>query len=246
MLSAWEAVEPIQRNHEPQCWLIAQPDHAALAGNIAQQLNSDLFPSLDEAVLQGIGLHDEGWAPFDARTADSLESPRSFVEEAPATFVEAWTASIKRCQEVAPIAGAIASKHFCRLAEFRLGENRDIPEDTRLLLGFLSAEKQRQHVLLSECPNRDAEFLTSVLQFCDLLSLYLCCGAQEDVFFSQLRFEDVPIRLERVRTGDNAAICRLSCAGQRRPILSGMNELAVSARRWPGASQWREFLFVLE
>ena len=240
VVSAWDAVEAIQKRSCSDLWLIAQPDHASLAGDIAAHLSPRLVPSLDADVLQGISLHDEGWGPFDGDAVASGQPPRSFIDETPATFVEAWTASIDRCQQVAPIAGTIVSRHFSCLAQARVSEGKDGADDMRLLLGFLTAESQRQRELLPGCAGYDSKFLTGVLQFCDVLSLYLCCGAAEDVAFPQ-SFGGSNVRLQRIRTEDDATICRLSPV-----ILDGTTELAVSARRWPGPLRDRQFLFVLE
>ena len=239
-VSVWPAVEAVQKDPGAECWLIAQPDHASLAGDIAARLAPALFPGLDQPVLQAIALHDEGWGPLDAAALDAPSRPNSFIEEAPSTFIEAWTASIDRCQQVAPIGAVIVSQHFCRLADFRLASRKDASDDTRLLLGFLTAEDQRRRSLLPACSGYDPAFLTDVLQFCDVLSLYLCSGAEESVTFPQ-RFAGRDLRLERLRTRDQAAICRFSPS-----ILDGTTELAVSARRWPDPRQSRQFLFVLE
>ncbi len=239
-LSAWDAVERTQKDATEECWLIAQPDHAALAGDIAAHLSPELFPGLDQPVLQAIGLHDEGWGPCDTAALQGPQRPRSFIAEAPPTFVEAWTASIDRCQQVAPIGGVIVSQHFARLADFRLSCRKDSADDTRLLLGFLTAEDQRRRALLPACSGYDPGFLTDVLQFCDVLSLYLCCGARESVTFRQ-RFGGHEVRLERLRTRDRAAIGRFFPS-----ILDGTTELAVSGRNWPAAGEDRQFLFVLE
>jgi len=61
-----------------------------------------------------------------------------------------------------------------------------------------------------------------LLQFCDLLSLYLCCGSNEDVEFPQ-RLAPSPIRLRR-----NGGGFRLEPA----VIKSGAG-LGVTARRHP-------------
>jgi hypothetical protein len=233
-------VEAIQKNAGPECWLIAQPDHAALAGDLAVHLAPAHFPGLDHAVLQAIALHDEGWGPLDTAAFDAPRRPGSFIEETPTTFIEAWTASIDRCQLVAPIGAVIVSQHFCRLADFRLSSRKDSADDTRLLLGFLTAEDQRRRALLPACSGYDPGFLTDVLQFCDVLSLYLCCGAEESVTFPQ-RFAGREVRLERLRTRDQAAICRFYPS-----LLDGTTELAVSARRWPSTREAAQFLFVLE
>jgi len=64
-VSAWAAVERKQKQSAEEWLLIAQPDHAALAGDLAERLNTPLVPKLDFAVLQGIALHDSGWQLFD-------------------------------------------------------------------------------------------------------------------------------------------------------------------------------------
>ncbi len=239
-VSAWDAVEATQKDPGAECWLIAQPDHAALAGDLAAHLAPALFPGLDPPVVQAIGLHDEGWGPRDAAAFSAASRPNSFIAETPATFVEAWTDSIDRCQQVAPIGGVIVSQHFARLAEFRLSCRKDSYDDTRLILGFLTAEDQRRRGLLPSCTGYDPGFLTDVLQFCDVLSLYLCCGAEASVVFRQ-RFGGHEVRLQRLRTRDQAAICRFSPS-----ILDGTTELGVSGRRWPQTGDAGQFLFVLE
>jgi hypothetical protein len=45
--SAWEAVELKQKEHAEHWWLIAQPDHAALAGDLAARLDPPFFPKLN-------------------------------------------------------------------------------------------------------------------------------------------------------------------------------------------------------
>ena len=52
---------------------------------------------------------------------------------------------------------------------------------------FLASEEQRQCRLLRRQNRGESEvqYWTDVLQFCDLLSLYLCCGSQESVEFPQ-------------------------------------------------------------
>ena len=239
-VAAWDAVLPTQQQPCHACWLITQPDHASLAGDIAARLQGPWFPAMDEPVLRGISLHDQGWAAFDQRALVASNTPRSFVDESPATFVEAWTGSIEDCAAVAPIAGMIASKHFCRLASLRCDHVRDDDADRRRISGFVAAEEARQKELSGMCSGYDVEGLTDVLQFCDVLSLYLCCGSVADVAFPQ-EFGGARIRLERVRTGDEAAICRFTPA-----IFGAGTELAVAARRWPPSNDSRRFLAILQ
>jgi hypothetical protein len=68
--------------------------------------------------------------------------------------------------------------------------------------------------------------LIDVLQFCDQLSLYFCCGSQDSVEFPQ-KFNGGTIRLRR-----EAELCRME------PPLFGQGvSLAVRARRYPAARE---------
>lgn len=238
-VAAWDAVLPTQQRDRGDGWLITQPDHAALAGDIAERLSPSLFPGIDAAVLRGIALHDEGWAKFDQAALASAAAARSFIDEYPPTFVDAWTGSIERAAEIAPIAGIIVSKHFWRLASMRELAN-DSSEDRSLISGFISTEQRRQQQLAGECQRYDIEFLTDVLQFCDVLSLYLCCGASDDVNFPQ-DFGGFKVGLHRVRTKDEGEICRFSPR-----IFDGGVNLAISGRHAGRDRVARQFLFVLE
>jgi hypothetical protein len=238
-ISAWQAVERKQKQPAEDWWLIAQPDHAALAGDLAACLNFPKFPKLDQDVIRAITLHDAGWAQFDGGergTGRHLEAvlhdpqlndegrPLSFLDVKPAKFVKAWTDSIVRAGQAGPIGGLIVSEHFCRLARNRLESGNDEPADTRMLQEFLNSEGRRQGDLQKD-DSRSAEeiaFLTDILQFCDLLSLYLCCGAWESVEFPH-QFNGCVIQLSR-----EGEMCRIE------PSIFGPGiSLGVTARRYP-------------
>ncbi len=224
----WDAILPTQKTNAPEYWLITQPDHAALSGAIAAALGPSLLAQLSSEVVQGITLHDEGWAPFDAQITLTDDRPLSFLDFLPKDFLRAWNGSIERAEEIAPIAGAIVSGHFSRLARNRLEWGIDGAEDRGLLLDFLESEQARRAAAARWDSREDFEFLTDVLQFCDVLSLYLCCGAVQDVEFSQ-RFGATPIRLRREAARDQAAVCRF----EPTPFTGGGMDLAVLARRYP-------------
>jgi len=233
-VGVWEAISPTQKVRVPEYWLIAQPDHAALSGDIASALGPPLLPVLIPEVIGGITHHDDGWAQFDAQITLTDGRPLSFLDFLPRDFLCAWGESIERSENIAPLAGAIVSGHFSRLAKNRFESRIDNPEDRRLLLDFLGREQARQQHLLGGHSQEEFEFLTDVLQFCDVLSLYLCCGATQDVEFPQ-RFGQVTIRLRRetTRSLDQAAVCRFEPS----PFAAGGVDLAVAARHYPASRQ---------
>lgn len=201
-VSAWDAVAATQKQSASVWWLVAQPDHAALAGELAAQFAAPDFPALDRELVQAIALHDAGWAEYDGggkagggtngvapqSQRDSSGRPLSFLQAPVSMFVDAWIASIQCAEEKAgAIAGLMVSGHFRRLAEHRLNSVEDSPEDAAQIHTFLENATQLDEARF-RCQSRsraEVERLVYLLQFCDLLSLYLCCGSRASVRFPQ-------------------------------------------------------------
>ncbi len=154
---------------------------------------SPKFPVIDPLIAKVIGLHDAGWATFDSErdlTAPPMlreNRPVAFFEIEPAVFLCAWTASIDRAEQVSAAGGILVSRHFTWLADFRLRNASDSDDVRQSILAFLNDESKRQQRLLVDAkfPPQQLDALLRVLQFCDLLSLYLCCGSTERVEFPQ-------------------------------------------------------------
>src|ERR1700761_8914861 len=90
---AWDAVELRQRGEAPSYLLIAQPEHARLAGELAAHFISPLFPTLSKQAIEAISAHDEGWSQMPGESAadprpllTASGKPRSFIEFPPAEF----------------------------------------------------------------------------------------------------------------------------------------------------------------
>jgi hypothetical protein len=191
-LAAWPVIQGIQKQKHESCWLITQPSHAALAGALAAALSSPQLPQPDAKLIQAIALHDAGWGMADAQIiqmsrADSRYRPASFLETSVSEFLSAWTKSIAAGQAVSPAGGYMVSRHFCRLAQSMLASGDSNKDDRQKLESFLSSEDRRQKKLITQqsLGLQDLELFANLLQFCDLLSLYICCGAQENVIFPE-------------------------------------------------------------
>ena len=193
-------------------------------------------------MLEAIALHDAGWVQFDGGTVRSqgtvsqgtaipvekASRPLSFLDMSPSQFLRAWIGSIERAQQSSAIGGILVSYHFSRIAQSRLQTGNDSAEDSRSLNTFLCAETERRE-LLSRATQRSGQevgALVDVLQFCDLLSLYLCCGAQQNIEFPQ-KFNGCTIRLRH--EGD---LCRTEPA-----IFAAGVSLGVTARRYPSSGR---------
>jgi hypothetical protein len=239
-VSAWDAVEETQHRSAASYWLITQPDHAALAGELAAHFVSPRFPCLEESVVRAIAVHDAGWALFGPEQenpspppTDASGKPLSFLEIVPEDFIRAWSASIDRAEAGSPVGGIMVSRHFCRLGRGRLAAGGDNRTDTRRLLTFLEQEAQRERRLGASLPHTQPELerLADVLQFCDLLSLYLCCGTRRGVEFPQ----KLGGNTVRLRHRDGAFVLHPSPFQKGdTPAPSGLNlSLQVKAWRYP-------------
>jgi hypothetical protein len=225
---AWEAIERKQKQAASEWWLITQPDHAALAGDLASAISVPEIPELDAEILQAISLHDEGWAPFDAGdpSPSTAQRPRSFFEAEPAKTLLAWRGSIDIAEPTSPIGGILVSEHFCRIGRAFLPAIRGGRPASELVGRFLEGEAERQSRLLSMQRRSEEEInlLVDVLQFCDLISLYLCCGCQEPVEFPQ-RFHGQTFRARR-----EGELCRIEP-----PLFGAGLSLGLSARKYPSS-----------
>ena len=191
-LPAWDVVMRSQKQRYESCWIITQPSHAALSGEIAGKLTGAQVPRLEPELVRAIALHDAGWGMPDAQAvmrsrSGRGECPKSFLEAGVGEFVAAWTQSIETAQSTSLAGGYMVSRHFWRIGKHRLGRVEDSAADRNKLQDFLDAEAQRQKKLATMQPRtvEELEILTDVLQFCDLLSLYICCGAKENVEFPE-------------------------------------------------------------
>ena len=195
-LPAWSVVERVQRQSYDACWMITQPSHAALAGDFAAKMTGPQVPKLDAALIRAIALHDAGWGFLDSQAIMQSRSinqgypaspgcAKSFIACSAGEFVAAWEKSIDVAESAGPAGGYIVSRHFVRIAEH--GASQIADADRHKVASFLEQEAARQKALVAKQKHslEELELLTDVLQFCDLLSLYVCSGARESVEFPE-------------------------------------------------------------
>jgi hypothetical protein len=201
-----------------------------LAGEIAAKLQGSQVPELDAAIIRAIALHDAGWGIPDAQAINRSRTgnvpSQSFLDVGITAFLDAWTGSIEVSQTVSPAGGYIVSRHFWRLAEHALAHGAVGEKDRESIEMFLGQEARRQK-RLSANQNRIAdelELLTDVLQFCDLLSLYICCGARDNVEFP--KYFGVTARLQV--EGESYRLV---------PALVAPSQFRVAALRYPATKE---------
>ncbi|HEY7402649.1 MAG TPA: DUF3891 family protein [Candidatus Angelobacter sp.] len=189
-LPAWSVIERLQRQPYDGCWMITQPSHAVLAGDFAAKMIGPNLPKMNAAELRAIALHDAGWGVPDAQAIMQSRSvrqgcPRSFIQCSTVEFLAAWEKSIEVAASTGAAGGYMVSRHFARIAEQNAAH---VPQDDRNRVNsFLKLEAARQDQLSGKQERgiEELERLTDVLQICDLLSLYVCSGAQESAQFPE-------------------------------------------------------------
>lgn len=205
----WAAIECRQRAQAATWWLITQPNHAILSGDIARHFSREFFPFVDPQIVSAIAMHDAGWTLFEH---DIHQKPRvhadgrpvAFFEIEPQSFLRAWTASIDRVQEDTPAGAYMVSQHFDWLGRYRLEKAADPDEVKQQLRDFLLQEQDRRKELVKQNHRAHWDGLLPVLQFCDLLSLYLCSGTRQPVEFL------LDIAGEHIRARYEGDVCVLS------------------------------------
>jgi len=195
----------VQRDGQAEFLLIAQHDHALIAGELAEHFGNDRFarPEPREPALQGVRLHDCGWPLHDDQPTINEEGKPLDVFETPRKIaLPVWTASAEKAAAIDPYAGLLVSLHVLSLSvfassqtsfqheKFDLSEpseqfavskfqHREIErqEDLRTKLG-LRTDKPTHHKHPHEVTQKKEDQLTfnfRMLQAMDAISLAACC-----------------------------------------------------------------------
>jgi hypothetical protein len=179
--------------------LIRQPDHARLAGRIAERWRGFVSDagSDKQQVLDAVSFHDEGWAAEDALPSlNDQGMPRDVLETPIEVSVRIWGASTeKAAQERSPLTALLVSLHQLRLSDLvqsrastsgeRFALNKfqhrqvEIQEELRRRLGYATDSPLRLGLAMDSDDAREtklAEYF-ALLWTCDFLSLQLCRGS---------------------------------------------------------------------
>lgn len=190
--SLFDAIVQKHQQLADEYLVVTQPDHARLSGAFAAAIDRNRLPYVTDEIVAAIETHDIGWLQIDGAAPNPVLPPydsngrlRSFITTPPTIFVEAWTASIAHAERIGPAAGLMVSQHFESLAKFRLQRTQDTLDDTARLHHFLAQESARQNRLRRSADESTSAQLLNLLQFCDVISLYVCCGLESAQEFSQ-------------------------------------------------------------
>jgi hypothetical protein len=109
----------IRRAYQNELLIIAQNDHAELAGQLVKHLGNGLFAAPVPLAPMGLAVaeHDRGWIRQDARPQFNPEKlPAHVFEIGHAISLAAWTESVNLAAAKDPYAALLISLHSMRLA----------------------------------------------------------------------------------------------------------------------------------
>jgi hypothetical protein len=214
---------------------------------LAAHFVSPTFPRLSHEAVEAIGAHDTGWGIYPGESngvGDALLTrdgkPRSFIEFGPEDFTRAWKGSIDHAASLSAFGGLLVSRHFHSLGWHAL-KRPELAGSTEVIKAFLAAEESRQQELARgcDCAHANVNDGLKVLQFCDLLSLALCCAVSQDIEFPQC-FGGVSVRMQLV-----SGVYELEPSPfQTDSVVRREIAFHVPARPYPGNGA-RELSFVL-
>jgi hypothetical protein len=127
--------------------LVTQPDHASLAGDLADRWGGGSFetPTPRASVALSAHEHDAGWRAYDRRPRLGPEgAPRTFTEVPPAEWIDLYTAGIDAVADLNPYAGLLVSLHGAGLRRRRYGLSPEWSDTPDAFEAFVEREEARQ------------------------------------------------------------------------------------------------------
>jgi hypothetical protein len=208
--------------------LITQPEHARLAGVLAERWGGDGFdaPEWRSSYVTAAYRHDDGWGDLDAEPRFNPDAgrPIQFSEIPLDEHVALYKRGVDRVYLDDPYAGILAGMHWTGLYHTRWGfqGSGGGPPLTRRMLDATSEEEHRavdeRRRLWERGPRSEFDAALwhayAALQAVDLLSLYLC--ATDGTRLTKRALEPTPAHATIV-LGDHGDEPRLLSSVPTRP-----------------------------
>jgi Protein of unknown function (DUF3891) len=255
----------IRRRHRGHWLLITQADHAALSGQLAEQVGGLRFAALHPRTILGCRLHDAGWPSHDdlptlnsqGLPVDVFETPRHLV-------LPIWSASAEKAIENDLYAGLLVSLHSLCLSA--MPEATPAPmqfESSQMRERFETNKFQHKRIEEQEQLRRRLEMRTDIpltlgvaaqgvdaredqllfdfrwLQALDQLSLAICCS---EVPFSHAMVYAKPgqsgLTLNFSRVGNDVKVNHWPFNVAE--LSCGVVGRVVAEERWDSQEEFRE------
>lgn len=174
----------IRREYDSGWILIAQYDHAVLAGSIMANWGNERFarPEPFDEVLFAVREHDCGWKNWDSSPKINPENgyPANFMEMEPKEQSEIWGSSYKSHSGGYPYASSLIALHFARFNQKILSRepSNEAANDLRREINEFIVDNLDTGVSgpnLSGIPE-EVKVNLRIVQIGDIISLSLCHG----------------------------------------------------------------------
>jgi hypothetical protein len=219
-------------------WLISQPMHAWVAGQLARAWGNDRFGEVTPraAVCLGAEQHDLGWADWEQQPTVNPQTgrPYRFFELPTGEHVAIWRPASRQALTQGRYAALLVSLHVSGLYA-RHDYSKDTPAEGQAARTFLAAEQSFQSTLLTSLSADPATAATAtpavvernrrLVAVWDRLSLALCGGA------------GAPLTVPSVPTAEGEASLTVQSIGEPAGVpasLGSVEHYRVSP--WPFAS----------
>lgn len=130
-----------------QLALVTQPDHAGLAGRLAERWGNEGFaiPAAREALICAAAHHDDGWFELDGLPAYNAQAqrPAHFTELPLSETVGPYGRGVESVYDRDPRAGALVGMHFSGFYTSRWGAGGQPPSDDPLAREVVAAQEVR-------------------------------------------------------------------------------------------------------
>jgi hypothetical protein len=226
----------IRRDAGDRWLMIAQPDHALLAGELAVLWRLDFAPGMPAAL--GVAKHDDGWIEWEKAPRAHPETgvPIDFTETTAAEHLDIWRRGPALVARADPYAGVLVSHHGSGLTEKKLRVATSLASEERgALAGYLDEQRAFREAtagaagidLAAPSVARDV----ALLRLLDYLSLVLCCDPAET-----RTLEIDGLRLELTALGERAVALAPWPFGEYAEVLRPVEARAIPKRRYDDAS----------
>ncbi len=172
------SIAMIVRRERDALVLVTQPDHAALAADLAREIRTeeDLLGPHRDSILLAVREHDNGWREVDAApTLDPVTAqPYDFVSGPAHQKLDVWPRGVARAADMDVRAGALVAEHALTVYAYRAGQ----PEWQPFFTALTAMRDDLLDQLGSRSGARRAQFEREYrsVRLADIFSLTFCAG----------------------------------------------------------------------
>jgi hypothetical protein len=196
-------------------WLVAQPAHAWVSGQLALAWGNDQFSAPDPRadVVLGTLLHDIGWLEWEISPTFNPGTglPHSFMELPTSVHLDIWEPASRLALPFGRYAALLVSLHGTYLYGFH-DYDRDTPDEADRARAFVARERAFQQACIASLREHETTASSATdaalernrrfVALWDGMSLAICGGSERERTFSDIAARDGSVDLRMIPGGD--------------------------------------------